>query len=218
MLTTHSAFQEQKEPNPKSYLTLLFWLCVFPCLLSYKSLLVSYYKTSRFISDGFGSHWDILKFFIYLQMGCFSRRKPDRKKPLAFLDGFTHADCCNQMPPSFKVFWLMHQAKQVSYRDRTDGVNITAVWLFWWVIAEDFLGTNLHGNKDVITSRRMGCVNVVLFSKVSLLQYKALKYDAETNNLNGLGLIRSALSLSQIDFDLFPFLGSQKHLISAWSF
>lgn len=57
------------------------------------------------------------------------------------------------------------------------------------------------------------------FSKVPSVQYEALKYDAETNSLNGLSLICPILSLSQMNFDLFPCLDSQKHLIcSVWGF
>ena len=44
--------------------------------------------------------------------------------------GLINAVGCNQMPPSSKVFWLMNQAKQVLCSDRTDGVNVTVVWLF----------------------------------------------------------------------------------------
>lgn len=152
MLTMHSTFQEQKEPNPKSYLTILFWLCVFPCLLSYKGLLVSCYKTSRFLSGSFGSHWDILKFFLSTSKVKCAVSVDGSLRPwwgrLSVSFWWFYIGCLLQSNATILQSLPAHApAKQVLCSDRTEWVNVTVVWFFWWVISEDFLGTNLHGNK-----------------------------------------------------------------------
>lgn len=167
----HSAFQEQKEPNPKSYLTLLFWLCAFPCLLSYKSLLVSCYKTSRFIAWSFGSHWDILKLFIYLwgQMCCFSRWKPEalgRKAKgffLMVLRRLSAAIRCHHLPNSSGSCTKQSRCSavtgQVGWTSLQCGFSDASLQRTSW-------GQTCMATKYVITSRWMGCVMWSFFPKL----------------------------------------------------